>query len=397
MPASDGDRVIIDFDPHSEEFGRDHEAILRRLRQEHVFPYSEHHGGFWVAASYEAVHAVLADPETFSVAKTEGNNGGLLIPPAPDVPGMIPAEVDPPEHTAYRDALAPAFTKKAVEKLTPLVQEVTAEIIDRMVALGDVDFVDDFANLLPGTTFIRWWGFPKEQVESFRLGTEEAFNIGRAPRGDEDPPDFMWMLTAICELAEERRKNPTDDLMTFLVNNPKMTFDEFELVRIGMNLLAGGIKTTAAGLSATLLNVASDPALRAKLLDDPGLIPQVTDESVRLCSPANSVARTVTKPASVCGHALEPGERIMLLYPSANRDESRYPDCIDLEHRHNHLGYGQGVHLCLGIWLAKLQLNIAIEQVMERIPNFEIDFERVQPFEVCGVLNGWLSIPGKAG
>src|SRR5262249_59487232 len=119
----------------------------------------------------------------------------------------------------------------------------------------------------------------------------------------------MWMLKAICELAAERRTNPTDDLMTFLVNNPKMTFDEFELVRIGMNLLAGGIKTTAAGLSATLINIASDPALRTKILDDPGLIPQVTDQSVRLCRPANSAARTVTKPATGCVPALEPPDR----------------------------------------------------------------------------------------
>jgi cytochrome P450 len=392
-----GTRPVVDFDHHSERFTQEQDTVLAEVRTRCPVAYTENYDGFWVMTGYDAVRDVLADDESFSVAKKPDGTGGLLIPPSPHSISLMPGELDPPEHTAWRKLLAPKFSKQAVEALRPLVEGIVEDCLDLAVAKGEFDLALDFGNVVPSATVIHWMGFPMEQRDQFRRATEMAFGISPPPEGTTAQEHFLWVYDAIDAHAAHRREQPGDDMMSFVVNHPEKQFTDLEVRAFFMNMLAGGTQTTSALMSYGLIELDRDRGLRQRLINDPGLIPQALDEFLRLSCPAVGLARTVTRETEIGGFGLQPGERVYVVLVAANRDEEKFPDAdaVDIDRRMQNLSFGMGGHFCIGQWLAKLEARVAISRVLARIPDYSIDHDGVALFESRAVLNGYRRVPAR--
>jgi cytochrome P450 len=390
-------RPVVDFDHHAERFSTDQETVLAEVRSRCPVAYTENYGGFWVMTAYDAVRDVLADDDSFSVAKQPDGTGGLLIPPSPHSISLMPGELDPPEHSAWRKLLAPKFSKQAIESLRPLVERIVDDCLDMAEAKGEFDIALDFGNVVPSATVIHWMGFPMEQRDEFRRATEMAFGVTPPPVGTTAQEHFLWVYDAIDAHAAHRREHPGDDMMSFIVNHPEKRFTDLEVRAFFMNMLAGGTQTTSALISYALIDLDRDRALRQRLIDDPALINPALDEFLRLSCPAVGLARTVTRETEIGGFALEPGERVYVVLASANRDEEKFPDAdaVDITRRMQNLSFGMGGHFCIGQWLAKLQGRVAISRLLARIPDYSIDHDAVELFESRAVLNGYRRVPAR--
>ncbi|HVW30947.1 MAG TPA: cytochrome P450 [Acidimicrobiia bacterium] len=392
-----GTRPVVDFDHHTERFSREQETVLAEVRSRCPVAYTGNYGGFWVMTGYDAVRDVLADDDSFSVAKQPDGTGGLLIPPSPHSISLMPGELDPPEHTAWRKLLAPKFSKQAVESLRPLVEGLVEDCLDVAVAKGEFDIALDLGNVVPSATVIHWMGFPMDQRDEFRRATEMAFGISPPPEGTTAQEHFLWVYDAIDAHAAHRRTHPGDDMMSFVVNHPGKRFSDLEVRAFCMNMLAGGTQTTSALVSYALIELDRDRGLRRRLIDDPTLIPAALDEFLRLSCPAVGLARTVVKETEIGGYALKPGERVYVVLASANRDEDKFPapDTVDIDRRMQNLSFGMGGHFCIGQWLAKLQARVTLTRLLDRIPGYSIDHAGVELFESRAVLNGYRRVPAR--
>jgi cholest-4-en-3-one 26-monooxygenase len=355
--------------------------MFRLLRKEApVFWNPEPEGpGFWVITKYDDVDHVSMHPETFSSGK-----GGAFIQDSPPEAAaymkLLLINQDAPGHTRYRRLVSRAFTPKIVLGLEPHIRDVTNGIIDKIADEGECDFVTDVAADLPLQAIVELMGVPLEDRQL-------VFDWSNQMIGSEDPeyaPDPEIPAKAAAELfayaqkiADERRKEPRDDIFTTLL---QADLDGEALTQIDFNafflmLSVAGNETTRNAISHGMKALMDFPDQRQRLLDDPSMIMTAVDEILRWASPVMQFRRTATHDTEIRGVKIKEGDKVVIYYPSANRDEDIFPnaDTFDIGRTPNpHVAFGPGgPHFCLGANLARLEIQIMFETLMRRLPEME--------------------------
>jgi cytochrome P450 len=321
---------------------------------------------------YEDVHWALRHPEYFT---SEG--GSLDLGEQP----LLPLQVDPPMHTAYRRMLNPQFVPKEIQKLEPEVRKLVNELIDGFASRGSVDFHEEFATPLPSGIFLALMGLSFDDMPMFLQWRDDSIRPKVEP-GDFEGAAKIRMETAheITEYFKEKiahwQEHPGDGLFSKIVHSEVdgRPLTETELLGICHLLLLGGLDTVTATLDCMIVHLARHPEDRDRLVDNPASIPAAVEELLRAESPVMVVPRTVKQDFELGGVALKEGDAVTIVIGAANGDEGEFGDrSIDLDRETNrHVAFGSGHHLCLGAHLARLELRIALEEFHRRLPDYRI-------------------------
>ena len=396
------DPVDHSFDHHSEHFAQHWREIYRELRGSCPVAHTGAHGGFHVVTRYADVRRVMQDPETFACGRDlefdapDGPvvTGGVTIPINPVRMGMM--ETDPPLSQAYRRPLANLFTAKAVAAYEPRLAEIVTWTVDRVIENGRLDFVDDLANPLPALVSLDYFGLPLDKWESYATALHKA-----AYREKGSARAVVALVEDVREVVAARRATAgergdvIDRLLTAEVNGAPLSEDD--VVNQVFMLLNGGIDTSTALIASMFLHLGQHPEDRAALAAEPARIPAAVDEMLRYFTPGPGVARTVTTPVELGGVELRPGDRILLALGSANNDPEMFDDPddvrLDRDNSGKHLAFGTGLHRCLGAFLAPAEMRLLLEEVLRRIPDYEIDVDAVVHYPTIPLINGWIAMP----
>ncbi len=388
----------LHYDPYDFAIDADPYPVWRRLRDEAPLYWNEQYS-FFALSRFDDVEAALVDPQTYSSAK-----GTLLELITADIelpPGIFIFE-DPPEHDRHRSLLSRVFTPRRMKEIEPKVREFCARSLDPLVGTGGFDFIADLGAQMPMRTIGMLLGIPEQDQEALRDRIDEGLRITEAA-----PPDLTnRVVNEQAEVFEEyldwRAEHPSDDLMTDLLNaefedvdGELRTLSREEILGY-LNLIAGAGNETTTRLIGWMGKVlAENPEQRAELVADRDLVPNAVEELLRYEAPSPVQARLVTRDVEHHGQVVPKGSPILLLNGSANRDERRFadPDRFDV-HRDigHHLTFGYGVHFCLGAALARLEGRVALDEVLSRFPEWEVDWDRAVRAHTTTV-RGWESLP----
>jgi cholest-4-en-3-one 26-monooxygenase len=334
--------------------------------------YFDAKGGVWGFASYAAVLAASKDPKTFS-------NAGGIRPDNGPIPMMI--DMDDPEHWKRRKLVNRGFTPRRVRDSEPKIREVADSIIDEVCERGECDFVRDIAAPLPMILIGDMLGVAPEDRDDLLRWSDDMVSSQSGSATDEQYVQAMTAMTeytSFCTHAvAQRKKTPTDDLMSVLVH-AEVDGDRLgpdDVLHESLLILIGGDETTRHVISGGMEQLLLHPEQRKLLQADPTRIPVAVEEMLRWVSPIKNMCRTVTRDVEFMGQQLHEGQKCMLLYESANRDETRFvePHRFDVERDPNeHVAFGFGAHYCLGQALARLELRVMFEQLLLRLPDLEL-------------------------
>ena len=393
--------LVVDFDIYDPSVTMPVDRMQEKAAQlAEIGPivWSTTHGGHWLVTSYEHVHAILRDPETFS---SHPNN---LVDAGQGK--FLPIELDPPEHTSYRQALQPLFSPNRMKALEPRIRQIVVELIESFQADGKVEFVERFAHELPTQVFLALMGWPIEDAPVFTEATEIALN-GRPGDTPEQAAEsrtkaayemFGYFMKVIGErrAAMEAGDAPAEDVTNAIIQTEitdsegvQRALTDDELARMFFLLLIAGLHTTQGSLAWMMLHLSQNTDERDKIIEDAGAVPAAVEEILRY-EAAVAMGRRAVRDAEVAGVTVREGDQLLLMLCAANRDEAEFdePGALDVERTPNrHLTFGSGPHRCIGSHLARLMLKIAAEELHQRIPDYRLDPEDppvVLPSQVRG-------------
>jgi len=380
------------YDPYDVDINADPYPVFRRLREEAPLYYNETHD-FYAVSRFDDVERGFVDKHTYISGR-----GGILELIKANVempPGTLIFE-DQPVHTVHRQLLSRVFTPRKMNALEPQIREFCARALDPLVGANEFDFVGDLGAQMPMRVIGMLLGIPEEDQEAVRDQVDASL---RTEPGQ--PQDFSRGFNPGAGLEEYvawRAAHPSDDLMTQLLTAEFE--DETGTVRrlsreevvIYVNVLAGaGNETTTRLIGWTGKVLAEHPDQRRQLVEDPSLIPNAIEEILRYEPPAPHVARYVARDVELYGQTVPEGSVMLFLVGSANRDDRRYPDG-DTFDIHRNIGqlltFGYGIHFCLGAALARLEGRIALEEVLKRFPDWEVDYSRAK-LAPTSTVRGW--------
>lgn len=346
-------------------------AALGALRAEAPLAWNAG-AGFWAVARHADVLEVSSDPSRFCSSK------GILVEEIGTTYDSPPTmmHADPPAHTRYRKLARPGFTNAVVRGLEPMVRERTARLLDALAAQaksGDVvDVTRDLAVPLPIQLIASLLGLPEGDEDRLFRWSEAAIPGATDWPEDERMALLGEMTIALLGLAAERRAEPRDDVVSMLAgyeeDGESLTDDELGMFLV--QLLVAGNETTRHSISGALVALAEHPDQLDRLAADPGLVPSAVEEVLRWTTPVTSFLRTAVHDTTLAGTSIAAGDPLLLLYASANRDEAEFGPTaatFDVGRTPNHhVALGHGPHFCLGAALARLELTVVLEGVVER-------------------------------
>jgi len=397
------ERVLIEFDHHGLEASHHREALLARVRRHPVF-YTEANGGHWVVTSHELTKHVLRTPEVFSSLKHPDGSGGVTIPTAPG-PRLLPAEADAPYHRTLRKLLTPKFNRAAVAAMRPRVERIVRQTVDRVIEQGDFDVVHDVADAVPAGVMVEYLGLPDEVRVPFIKSVQAALSVVpmAGPQELANPSDelkagieaFAAAVATIQEFIARRRREPADDVVSYLAG-PDQSLEDDDLLWLIFTLFVGGAENPAAFICNAMIILAESDTLRGQLIDDRELLPVAIDELLRVITAGVSLTRNVVQDTELAGQRITAGERVLLWLPAANHDPTVFaePDAIDLQRSPcPHLAFGDGPHVCLGNWLARLEFELLFDEILTRIPDYRVHLEQGERFTDAATMYGWRTLP----
>jgi cytochrome P450 family 142 subfamily A polypeptide 1 len=354
--------------------------------------YWDESAGVWGIASYALVKEASKDSATFS-------NAGGIRPTYGPLPMMI--DMDDPEHWNRRKLVNRGFTPKRIRDTSDRVYEVCDQIIDLVCERGECDLVNDVAALLPmimigdmlgvdhadHRKLLRW---SDDMLKSLSDTASEELVMNAATA-------FGEYLEYAGNVIEKRRAEPTDDLISVLVHadvdGDRLTPED--IVQESLLILIGGDETTRHVISEGMYQLLQHPDQRQLLVDDPEVYGTAVEEMLRWVSPIKNMARQLTKDTEFHGQQLHEGEKVLLLYASANRDEAVFanPETFDITRTPNdHVAFGFGAHFCLGNSLARLEIRTMVERLINRLPDLELVSTDIE-FRAANFVSGPESIP----
>jgi cytochrome P450 len=363
---------IHDFDHTDPRWTEDPFPIWEQLRSASPVVHTERFLGCYMPTTYEAVKEIAYDTEHFSSRRV------VVRDIRPDTTQTAPPITsDPPQHKPAKQVLLPPFTPDAMKKLEPRVRAICNELIDEFIADGKCDAAARYTKHVPVRAIAHMLGIPEKDGELFIKWIHGILELGIK---DNDA-----LMNAVQEMTayftghiEQRKKHPSDDLISVLMKardkNGQPLSDQHVLGSLRLLLIAG-IDTTWSAIGSSLWHLAKTPADRARLVAEPELMPLAVEELLRAYSPV-TMAREVMKETTVSGCPVKPGNMVLLSFPAANRDPAMFPDAdkVVIDRRENrHAAFGLGIHRCVGSNLARMEMTVAIEEWLKRIPYFRLD------------------------
>jgi cytochrome P450 len=358
------------FAPTDDDMAANPQPIYRMMRE--FAPVIETDDGGIMLTRHEDIMDALRNPELFS-SDMDAIALGNVRP-------LIPLQIDPPDHVKFRKILDPLFAPREVAKLEGEVRELTSTLIDAFADRGRVDFTDELAVPLPCTVFLALMGLPQEDLDVFlrykdNIIRPEGMIDSRADAIRRETAQEMYAYFE--QVVEDRRRQPRDDLTSRFVqaevDGHRLTNED--ILDIGFLFIIAGLDTVTATLTCSVAYLARNPEHRRALAADPSLVPHAVEELLRWETPVPGVARVLAHEAEIAGTTYPAGTKCTVLIGSANTDESEFPEPehVDFAREGNrHLGFGGGIHRCLGSHLARLELRIALEEFHRRIPEYEL-------------------------
>ncbi len=397
MTTTDPD---VYYDPYDFEIDADPYPVWKRLREERPLYYNERYD-FYAFSRFDDVERASVDWKTYISSRgtlLELIKSGMEVPP-----GSIIFE-DPPTHDIHRGLLSRVFTPRKVSAIEPKVREFCARSLDPLVGAGGFDFIADLGAQMPMRTIGMLLGIPESDQEALRERIDDGLRLteGEMPDVTARLADAAESQSAFAEYIDWRARHPSDDLMTELL---QAEFDDVDGVRrrltrdevlsyVGL-LAAAGNETTMRLIGWTGKVLADHPDQRRMLVEDRSLIPNAIEELLRYESPSPVQARYVTRDVEAYGETVPEGSVMLLLTAAANRDDRKFPDADRFDvHRtiDHHLAFGYGIHFCLGAALARLEGRVALDEVLQRFPEWEVDWDRAKQARTSTV-RGWESLP----
>ena len=349
----------------------------------HAYGGADGWPGFWAVTTHEDIAYLSRHPEIFSSARRLVVFGEVPEQGAA-MQRLMMLNMDPPQHTRQRAFVSRGFTPRMIGRLEHHITQICEDLIDDVLSRGTADFVTDIAAPLPLQVICELVGAPLEdreriyQLSNYLVGADDPEFQG--PTGQRLQHAAALEIYAYAgQLAERRRARPEDDIVTRLLqpNEAGEVLTDYEFDLFFLLLTVAGNETTRNAASGGMLAFFEHPEQWQRLVDDPSLIPAAAEEIVRWVSPVNLFRRTATCNTELGGQAIAEGEKVVVFYPSANRDESVFaePEHFDAGRDPNpHVGFGGGgPHFCLGKHLAVLELRVLLATLIERMPGIKLD------------------------
>jgi cytochrome P450 len=364
-----------DFDPLERETFDSANAEYRRLREQCPVAHSEAWGGFWALMKHSDVAAAAADSSTFITSKQN------VVPKVAFTGRRPPLHLDPPEHTPYRRALAPLLTERRVERLRPITRQICRDLLVPMVAAGGGDVVSDYSAHMPIAAFAHWMNLPPAAVAEL-TAVGKRYNIAVQSNDMEATKESSLLLYEMARgLVADRKANPlpadedaTSALLAARVDGAPLP--EEMIVGTIRQVLVVGIIAPSVMIGSIAVHLGRDRALQSELRANPALVPAAIEEFLRLHTPYRGFARTATRDVTIRDRTIPEGEPIALVYASANRDEEVFEDAesfrINRPNMKDSVAFGRGVHSCVGAALARVELQVALEELLAAAPGFAL-------------------------
>lgn len=369
-----------DFDHGAPEYNANIHEIWDNLKASGCpIAHTNRYGGTWLPLTHEMVHEIAYDTEHFSSRSVVV---GQLKPsqvegamPAP-IGGAPPITSDPPFHQDARRILLPAFAPKKIDPLRDEIRQMCHDLIDKM---GDKDLIDaayEYAQHIPVMVIASMAGLPKEDGDIFRSWVHVILE-GIGESREEREPVFEALNEYLAKAVEEKRANPGDDLISFLLEAEIMgnKLSPEHVAGTIILLMVAGIDTTWSGIGNSIWHLANNAVDRRRLVENPSMIPMAIEEFLRAYAPV-TMARLVKQDYEFHGVQMKEEDWVLLPFPAANRDEAKFenPGEVVIDRQENrHSAFGLGIHRCIGSNLARLEMNVAIEVFLERFPDFEMN------------------------
>lgn len=369
-----------DFDPLLPETFDTPQDDYRRLRKECPVAHSDAWGGFWALMKHDDVVNAASDSETFITSKQN------VVPKVAFTGRRPPLHLDPPEHTPYRRALNPLLSERRIKQFEPKIREICARLLDKMVANGGGDICADFSARMPIEVFAHWMNLPSEQADAL-AEVGRRYNIAVQSNDIESTKETSLKLYDMArDLVRQRKASPMDPsadaasaLLAARVDGEPLP-DEMIVGTIRQVLVVGIIAPTVV-IGSIAVHLSRDRALQDKLRAEPQLIPEAMEEFLRLYTPYRGFARTAKTDVCIRGRNIPAGEPIALVYASANRDEEVFENAEEFRlgrpNMKDSVAFGRGPHMCLGAGLARLELIVALEEMLARTKGFHVSGEIV--------------------
>jgi cytochrome P450 len=361
-----------DFDHLDARWINDPFPLWDEMRKRCPIAHTERFMGVYFPSRYEDVRAVAYDTEHFSSRRVV-----VRETPPPRIPAP-PITSDPPEHRPARMVLLPPFTPDAIKKLEPRARALCNELIDGFAARGTADAAVEYAQEIPVRLIAHMLGLPESDGDLYRKWIKMILEDGIT--------DISVVIQAASEMqhyftqhVHERLEKPGDDLISYL-NGVEFKGEKLTLENVIGSLrllLIAGIDTTWSGIGSCIWHLATHPEDRRRLVQDPALMPTAIEEFLRAYAPV-TMAREVVKETQINGCTFRPGEMVLLSFPAACRDPAMFPDAdkVIIDRKENrHAAFGLGIHRCVGSNLARMEMTVAVEELLQRIPEFRLDGE----------------------
>jgi cytochrome P450 len=366
----------LDFDVLDPQYVADPFGIWDELREKCPIAHTDRRGSTWLPTRYEDVTAIAHDIDHFSSLEVAVIPFDGEEPEDPVLPyGLPPISADPPLHTWTRRLLLPWFSHQRVDGYEAMTRELCASLIDGFIAAGRADAAVDYAQQIPVRVIAHILGVSDTHADTFTLWVRDVLEFADDPerrvRGVEGLINYF-----LAEIAN-RRDQPGDDLLSMLLHSEVDGSPVEESVVLGTAalVLIAGVDTTWSAIGSSLWHLATHSDDRKRLLEDPEVMPFAIEELLRAYSPV-TMARLVTKDVEYGHCPMMAGDKILMNFPAANRDPEAFDDAdkVVLDRAVNrHVAFGSGIHRCAGSNLARMELRVALEEWLHRVPEFHLD------------------------
>lgn len=369
----DYDALLGQYSPYDRQFANLDVRfdLLRHARSECPLWRSDAHGGYWVASSYALVSEVLLDVDRFRSGE------GVTVPHNPAQPIMPPIDSDPPAHRSWRRVLNPYLSPAALAPRRAETEAIARGLVEQFAERGRADIMRDFAEPMSVLVLARVV-LGVDDIEELRALQQHSHAISEGLDNETGQEAFVALRRHVERLVEDRRDRPVaDNIVTGVLNATieGQPVTEEEAVNCLMILYLGGLDTTSNAIGNIAYRMALDPTLATRARE-PQWFRESVDEFLRLDSPVPNLARTAARDTELGGQAIAGGDQVLVLYLSANRDESEFDsaDRLDFDRvRNRHLAFGLGPHRCVGSHLARFELEIAFATLLDRVDNLRLD------------------------
>lgn len=374
-----------DYDIFDKDYIKNPFPIWEEMRGKCPVAHTDRWGGSWNPTTYDDVFAMAQDTQHFSstqplVAPIGAGSDVSAYDPTTDAfenVGAPPISSDPPEHTWSRRLLLPVFSIRSIEKFEPLTRDHCNDLIDKFIGKGTADGAVDYAQQIPPYVIAAMLGIPREMKDTFTEWVRNFLELGllnleNAVEARTNILTFLWAQ------LEQRKANPDnfDDLLSYLVKSKVdgQPVPDMHILGTSFLILVAGIDTTWSSIGSALWHLAQNPQDRKRLIDDPDILPTAVEELLRAYSPV-TMGRVVMEDVDYNGCPMKTGDKLLMNFPAANRDPNKFKDAdkVIIDRAENpHIAFGAGIHRCAGSNLARMEMRIAIETFLKRIPDFEL-------------------------